>query len=169
MKDHLRIGYNNNKNDETGKIINEFHYKRLCGLFADHGGEVVIGNPNAHQDFNLQPSVILNPSKTSPVMTDEIFGPILPMLVYRDFNEVIDHIQGRDKPLAAYFFGDIKSQNYKTFETKVSTGAINTNDVVMQVSSDYLPFGGVGASGYGRYHGEAGFQQFSNPKSIVCK
>lgn len=169
MKTHMKEGYSDNANDEAGKIINEFHYKRLCGYFADHGGKVVLGNPNAHQDFNLQPSVILNPDKESPVMQDEIFGPILPMLVYKDFSEVIDFILEREKPLAAYFFGNIKSNNFKTFEREVSTGAIATNDVVMQVSNDHLPFGGVGASGYGRYHGVAGFLQFSNPKSCLVK
>lgn len=97
--------------------------------------------------MNLQPSVILNPRKDCKMMTDEIFGPILPMITYTNFNEVIEFITSRDKPLASYFFGDVKSKNFKTFENEVSTGAINTNDVVMQVGSKYLPFGGVGASG----------------------
>ena len=98
-----------------GKIINEFHYKRLCGLFADHGGEVVVGNANAHNDLNLQPSVILKPNLDSRLMKEEIFGPILPVFVYKDFDEVIKFITSRDKPLASYFFGDVKTANYKRF------------------------------------------------------
>lgn len=169
LKKHMKEGYNNNAEDQMGKIINEFHYKRLCSLFADHGGKVVLGNPNAHEDMNLQPAVILNPSKDSKLMTEEIFGPILPLIVYKDFSEAIEFITSRGKPLAAYFFGDVKSANFQTFLRDVSTGAINTNDVVMQVASEHLPFGGVGPSGYGRCHGEAGFRQFSNGKSCVIK
>lgn len=158
MKKHFKEGYNNNSDDQMGNIINEFHYKRLCSMFEDHGGEVVLGNPNAHQDLNLQPSVVLNPKNDCKMMTEEIFGPILPVMTYKNFDEAIEFITSRDKPLSAYFFGNVKSANYKRFLNDVSTGAINTNDVFMQVASQYLPFGGVGPSGYGRYHGEAGFK-----------
>ena len=91
---------------ESGKIINEFHYKRLCDLFKDHGGEVVIGNQNAHLDSNLQPSVILNPIKDSPLMKEEIFGPIFPLLTYENIDEAIEYIsEEQEKPLVIYYFG----------------------------------------------------------------
>lgn len=102
-------------------------------------------------------------------MQDEIFGPILPLIVYKEFDEVIDHITSGDKPLASYYFGNQKGANFKRFLNEVSAGAVATNEVVMQVANEFLPFGGVGGSGYGRYHGIMGYQQFSNPKSCLVK
>lgn len=154
----LEERWNNNRNDEAGKIINETHYRRLCALFEDHGGEVVVGNPNTHIDLDLQPSVILNPRLDSELMRSEIFGPVLPLLVYKDFDGVIDKIQSGDKPLAAYFMGDIKCKNFEKFKTEISAGSIATNDVMKHFSNEFLPIGGVGASGYGRYHDVYGFR-----------
>lgn len=79
------------------------------------------------------------------------------MIVYKNFNEVINHINSGDKPLAAYYFGNHKGTNCKRFLNEVSAGAIATNEVVMQVVNEHLPFGGVGGSGYGRYHGLMGY------------
>ena len=91
---------------ESGKIINEFHYNRLCDLFKDHGGQVVIGNSNAHIDRNLKPSVILNPNKDSSLMKEEIFGPIFPLLTYKNIDEAIEYInEEQEKPLVIYYFG----------------------------------------------------------------
>lgn len=74
---------------DMGRVINDFHQNRLCQLMKDHGGSVVIGNPNAHEDLNLLPTVILSPSKDSPLMKDEIFGPILPVYTFQNLSEVI--------------------------------------------------------------------------------
>jgi aldehyde dehydrogenase (NAD+) len=73
-------------------MINEFHYKRVCNLLKDHGGKVLHGNPNAHLDFNLKPTIVLNPNKNSQLMKEEIFGPIFPILTYKDINEAINYI-----------------------------------------------------------------------------
>ena len=82
--------YNDNKNEGlSGHVINEFHYNRLCDLLKDCGGEVVMGNANAHNDKKLEPTIVLNPDRNSPLMRDEIFGPIWPLLTYKTIDEVI--------------------------------------------------------------------------------
>lgn len=94
FKKQLKNGYNDGKTPEdSGKIVADFHYKRLCGFLEDHGGKVLVGNPNAHVDFNLEPTVILNPRKDSAVMMEEIFGPILPIITYKNLDEAITYIR----------------------------------------------------------------------------
>lgn len=154
--------------ETAGKVVNEMHYKRLCGMLADHGGEVVIGNANAHNDMYLKPTVILNPRKDAGCLSEEIFGPILPVITYKDIDEAIDYVRyEQEKPLAVYFYGDRGSANMEKVKKTTSSGAFVCNEAVLQVTSEYLPFGGVGESGYGRYHGASGFQEFSNMKSCL--
>ena len=109
----LKVGYNNCETpEESGKIVNEFHYKRLCGLLENHQGDVIIGNANAHKDFNLTPTMILNPSKDSNIMKEEIFGPIFPVLTYTDINDAIKYIiEEQEKPLVVYYFGKKDGKN----------------------------------------------------------
>jgi aldehyde dehydrogenase (NAD+) len=95
-----------------GKVVNDFHHNRLCQLTKDHSGRVVIGNENAHEDGRLVPTVIIEANKESAVMKDEIFGPILPVYPYSDFDEVIKHINSNPKPLCMYYFGNASSKNY---------------------------------------------------------
>ncbi|CDW83562.1 aldehyde dehydrogenase [Stylonychia lemnae] len=154
---------------DMGKVINDFHHNRLCELLRNHGGNVSIGNSNAHEDRNLQPTVILSPDRESPVMKDEIFGPILPVYTYSNFDEVIKMINEGEKPLALYYFGSASSANYKRLEKETSSGALVSNEVLFQVANPDFPFGGVGYSGYGRTHGFAGFKAFSNAKSVFNK
>lgn len=161
---------NGNKVDEYGHAINDFHHERLCALMKSHGGEVKVGNPNAATDKKLEPTVILNPSKTSEVMISEIFGPILPIFTYEDPAQIIKEIKSRDKPLVIYYFG--KTFYNKTMEkikNETSSGAFSVNEVLFHLANPYLPFGGVGGSGYGRCHGKEGFQQCSNSKSVLIK
>lgn len=147
---------------DMGKVINEFHHDRLCSLLKDHRGNVVIGNASAHDDGNLTPTVILNPSKESTVMKEEIFGPILPVLSYQKFDEVIQTIKENHKPLTIYYFGSVFSGNRTRLENETSSGSLVTNETLFQMVNPNLPFGGVGQSGYGRYHGIEGFKAFSN-------
>ena len=153
-----------------GKVVNEFHYKRLCALTADHGGQVVIGNPNASKDMYLQPTVILNPRKDAGCLKEEIFGPILPVITYKNFDEAINYIRSeQEKPLAVYFYGDRGNANMERAMKMTSSGAFVCNEAILQVTSTFLPFGGVGHSGSGRYHGQAGFDEFSNLKSVLLR
>ena len=125
---------------------------------ADHQGTVVIGNENAHLDNNLTPTVVLNPSLDSPLMADEVFGPILSVLTYKNWDEVVAHINSRDKPLAVYYFGkNNNNNNMQRLRDETSSGAFLVNEAGFHMSNSYLPFGGVGASGYGRFHGKEGF------------
>lgn len=113
MKEQLKIGYNNGDTvEENGKLVNEFHYNRVCDLLKDHGGEVVFGNPNAPTDKNLKPTLVLNPSKNSPIMTEEIFGPLFPVFTYKNLDEPLEYIyEAQEKPLVVYYFGAKGSAN----------------------------------------------------------
>lgn len=102
-------------------------------------------------------------------MKEEIFGPILPILVYQTIDEAIKHINDGDKPLTLYYFGKCNSANLNTVKTQTSSGSFVTNEVLFHLLNSELPFGGVGNSGYGRTHGYEGFKNFSNPKSILIK
>ena len=115
--------FKNGEIKETlGKVINDFHKERLCALMADHGGTVIAGNPNAHEDKNLLPTVIMNPLVTSPLMQEEIFGPILPIMTYKTIEEAISFINSRDKPLALYFYGQKNSENMNKVMDQTSSG-----------------------------------------------
>ena len=152
-----------------GRAVNDFHRNRLCGLLSNHGGRVVIGNANAHEDKNLLPTVVMEPSLDSPLMQEEIFGPILPVYPFKDIDDAIKFVVNKEKPLAVYYFGNSKSENARRVEKETFSGAYVTNDVFMHAASSFLPFGGVGYSGYGRYHGFEGFKQMSNAKSVLIK
>lgn len=103
-------------------------------------------------------------------MKEEIFGPILPIITFKDFDKVVDeNIKKRDKPLAIYYFGSNSSKNYQRILNSTSSGACVTNDILTQTVETDLGFGGVGGSGMGRYGGYEGFKQWSNPKAVVEK
>lgn len=107
---------------------------------------------------HCEPTIIFEPNLDAEIMTDEIFGPILPIIPYRDMDECIDFINDRDKPLALYYFGDQNSANCTRVYEETSSGAFMTNDAIIHLVSHYQGFGGVGSSGYGRYVGWEGFQ-----------
>jgi len=157
IKNEFKRAYNNNEKKEAGKIINNFHYKRICSMMDDHEGEVVFGNANMHNDLNLGFAVIKNPKRDCKLMQEEIFGPLLPMIVYTHLDEAVKYINDGEKPLAIYYFGDRNGANAERICSETSSGSFNINEVIFQLANDYLPFGGVGASGYGRYYGRIGF------------
>ncbi|MDH5171994.1 MAG: aldehyde dehydrogenase family protein, partial [Gammaproteobacteria bacterium] len=111
------------------------------------------------------PTLIPEPPEDLKLLQEEIFGPLLPIRTYREFSEAIDYINSKPRPLAAYYFGDDDSEQ-KTAETRTTSGGMCINDVVMHVAQEDLPFGGVGPSGMGSYHGLEGFRTFSHAKSI---
>ena len=154
-----------------GKCVNDFHKNRCCQLLEDHGGVMIEGNPNASEDKNLLPTVLLNPSLEAPVMKEEIFGPILPVYTYKNIGEAIEFIGKLDKPLAVYYFGKNSRWNANLTRVKEETtsGAFLVNDIAIHFLNAATPFGGVGASGYGRCHGHEGFLQCSNTKSVMTK
>jgi len=102
-------------------------------------------------------------------MKEEIFGPVLPIVPYKRIDDVINHINSKDKPLAIYYFGDTSNENCQLLREQTSSGGFVCNEVINQVGSHTLGFGGVGASGYGRYGGFEGFKAFSNRKAVLVK
>lgn len=136
-------------------------------LKDNHGGTVIYGGKNIKKESRFfEPTVIESPSKNSLLMQDEIFGPILPVFYYSDLKNTIREIVSRPKPLVVYHFSE-SAKNTKLVRENTSSGAYVVNETILQMSNLNLPFGGVGGSGYGRYHGKDGFLAFSNPRSIA--
>jgi aldehyde dehydrogenase (NAD+) len=154
------------KNPDFGKIINEKHYERLMNLMKDQ--EIYFGGIGDENSLRICPTILRNVKPDSPIMQEEIFGPILPVIVYEDINEAIDFVNERPHPLAFYLFST-QNETIDQFLNNCQFGGGCINDTIMQVASDYLPFGGVGDSGIGQYHGKASFDTFTHFRSIIKK
>ena len=154
------------QNSDYGKIINEKHFARLCGLI-DYG-KVVIGGQTDAAACRIAPTVMDNVTYDDAVMGEEIFGPILPILTYEDFDAMAEELKAKDKPLALYLFSNDK-KHIKRVTEELSYGGGCINDVVIHLATSEMGFGGVGESGMGSYHGKDGFDAFSHYKSIVEK
>lgn len=153
-------------NTDYGKIINEKHFTRLCGLIDEN--KVVIGGETNADTCQIAPTVMDNVTYDDAVMGEEIFGPIMPILTFDDFDSVVDELKDKDKPLALYIFSSNKN-HIKRATTELSYGGGCINDVVIHLATSEMGFGGVGESGMGSYHGKDGFDAFSHYKSIVDK
>lgn len=154
------------KSPDYGRIINRAHYDRLVGYLSD-GRVVADGGCNPDTRF-IPPTVLADVKRDAPVMADEIFGPILPMITVKGVDDAIDFIADREKPLALYVFSDDAAVR-KAFLERTSSGAIDFNTAVIHLSVPELPFGGVGASGMGSYLGKGSFDTFSHRKAIFSK
>ena len=146
------------------QIVNEAHFQRLS-KFIDHNKVVYGGNTDSEKRF-IEPTLLDPISWSDPIMEEEIFGPILPILKYQSFDALIERLREEEKPLAAYLFSTDKLEQQK-FKYYLSFGGGCINDVVMHLANPHLPFGGVGHSGMGRYHGKFGFEAFSHTKAIL--
>ncbi len=154
------------ENKDYGKIINEKHFKRLCGLI-DKNKVVTGGETNAHT-CQIAPTVMDRVTYDDAVMGEEIFGPIMPILTFDDFDSVVDELKEKAKPLALYIFSRDK-KHIRKVTTELSYGGGCINDVVIHLATSEMGFGGAGESGMGSYHGKDGFGAFSHYKSIVDK
>ena len=161
-------------NPDYTSIIHLNHYDRLNALIEDaknKGATVVELNP-ANEDFSQQehhkipPTLILNPTDDMDVMKEEIFGPIMPIKTYSNFNEVVEYINFQPKALAVYYFGD-NNKEMNTVINDTSSGQAVMNEWGFQYAFEDLPFGGVGPSGSGAYHGKEGFLNFSHNKAVL--
>ena len=146
------------------RIINNLHFERVAAHLDK--GDIIVGGETDQKQLYISPTLLDNIGWDDPVMQDEIFGPILPMLEYQDLSQVIAAINARPKPLALYFFSTNK-QNQQRILKEISFGGGCINDTLLHFASPHLPFGGVGNSGMGRYHGKASFDTFSHRKSIL--
>ncbi|BCC10861.1 TPA: aldehyde dehydrogenase [Bacillus cereus] len=153
-------------NDNYVRIVSERHFERLCTFLKD--GKTVIGGNYKKETLHIEPTVLTNVTWKSTVMEDEIFGPILPIIEYDNIEDVIDTIQQHPKPLALYVFSEDKEVQ-RQVTSNISYGGGCVNDVVYHLATPYLPFGGVGSSGLGSYHGEESFRTFSHYKSILAQ
>jgi aldehyde dehydrogenase (NAD+) len=149
---------------DYARIINRAHFERLS-TYLGHG-EIITGGQTRQEELYIAPTVMDHIDLDAPVMTEEIFGPILPVITYADINEAIAFVNRRPKPLALYVFTKNKEKQTKVV-SGTSSGAVCINDAVVHFVSHYLPFGGIGDSGMGAYHGRTGFETFSHAKSIV--
>lgn len=152
--------------DKMVHIINQKHYDRLKSLFENEN--IIFGGACDDQKLLIEPTLIDNIDGNSLIMQEEIFGPILPILTYKDIDDVIKFVNSREKPLALYFFSENKNNEDKMLR-QCSFGGGCINDTIIHIASDSMPFGGVGNSGMGTYHGKASFDIFTHYKSILKK
>lgn len=150
---------------DLGRIITPRHHQRLVSLMK--GGRAVIGGQHDEATKYIAPTVLVDVDLSSPLMQEEIFGPLLPVIDVKDMNEAIEFVRARPKPLALYAFTGSK-ETAERILTRTSSGGAMVNDLLLHIASG-LPFGGVGQSGMGAYHGKASFDAFSHWKSVVKK
>jgi aldehyde dehydrogenase (NAD+) len=151
---------------DYARIVNESHFARLERLLAD--GDIVYGGDRDATSRYFGPTALRNVSVDSGVMREEIFGPILPVIPVRDVTAAIDFVNERDKPLALYLFSESQAVQDRVVE-ETTSGGVAINATMMHLAVPELPFGGVGPSGIGAYHGRAGFDTFSHKKSVLSK
>jgi aldehyde dehydrogenase (NAD+) len=155
--------------DSYGKIINEKQFNRLTDLMKDAvtaGAELAWGGASNEQDLTIHPSILKNVTAENPMMHQEIFGPILPIVTFKKIEEAIDFINAKDKPLALYIFSNDR-RNQEQILTSTSSGGACINEVLVHISNPNLPFGGVNSSGIGSCHGIFGFKNFSHERAVV--
>lgn len=154
------------KNPNYGKIINEKHFERILGLI--NGEKLVYGGQSEPESLRIAPTVLNNITWNDAVMGEEIFGPLLPILTFDTLAEALDTVESHPHPLALYFFSEDKAAQKKVLDTcRFGGGCIN--DTIIHLATSDMPFGGVGESGMGSYHGRVGFETFSHYRSIVDK
>jgi aldehyde dehydrogenase (NAD+) len=155
--------------DSYGKIINERQFKRLTDLMKESinaGAELTWGGESSEPDLTILPSILKNVKAENPIMQQEIFGPILPIVTFKKIEEAINFINSKDKPLALYIFSNDRHTQEQLL-TSTSSGGVCINDVLVHISNPNLPFGGVNSSGIGSCHGIFGFKNFSHERAVV--
>lgn len=160
-------------NDDYTSMINQRHYDRVMGYIDDaktQGAEVVEINPKQEnftqqEHYKIPPHIILDPSDDMKVMQDEIFGPVLPVKSYSSTDEAVDYINAHQHPLGLYYFGSDKAEENAVIN-RTRSGGVTVNDVIFHIAQEELPFGGIGPSGMGAYHGWEGFCEFSHSRAV---
>lgn len=154
------------ENQNYGKMINEKHYRRVMGLIDER--KVILGGKGIEEQLRIEPTVLDNVTENDDVMQEEIFGPVLPVITYKEINDAVQFIETRPHPLALYIFSNDRKVQ-KLFTEKVTFGGGCINDTILHLATSRMGFGGVGDSGMGAYHGIKSFQTFSHEKSILRK
>ncbi len=166
MKKHIKTFYSKKplQNDDYTRIVHKEHFNRLQALLAD--GEIEYGGSVDEEKLSIEPTILDNITWDHSIMQEEIFGPLLPMLTFTELDDVISELKQLDKPLALYYFGE-KEKSQQSILKNVSFGGGCINDTLYHLANPHLPFGGVGSSGMGAYHGKYGFDTFTHNKSIL--
>jgi aldehyde dehydrogenase (NAD+) len=155
--------------EKTGlRIVNQRQFDRLTGYLATTKGTIALGGNSDASTLRLEPTVVVDPDPDEPLMSNEIFGPILPVISVQSLDDAIRFVNSRPKPLSAYLFTKTRAVRERVIR-EVPAGGMLVNHLAFQVSTARLPFGGVGASGMGAYHGRWGFEEFSHSKSVLTK
>jgi aldehyde dehydrogenase (NAD+) len=149
---------------DFGRVVNRRHFDRL-ERFLDQG-RIVVGGQTDASELYVAPTVVVDPDPAADIMTDEIFGPILPVLEYDDLDETLVDLASRPAPLALYLFSEDRAIHDRVV-SRTASGGVCINDVVNHIVPKALPFGGVGQSGMGQYHGKAGFDCFTHHRSVL--
>ncbi len=157
------LGKNIQESKHFVRIINEKAFDRIDGLMKQ--GDIKFGGDTDREDKYIAPTIIDNVKPDYPIMGEEIFGPLLPVMTFDEIDEVITYVNNNEKPLAFYYFG--KNEEAKNVLAKTTSGGGCINDTLMHIANHHMPFGGVGNSGLGNYHGRESFLAFSNQRAIV--
>lgn len=166
LQQEIRNQYGENpiESPDYPRIVNLRHFDRLSAMLGD--GTIISGGATNREQRYIAPTLITDVAETSPLLTTEIFGPILPIIPFDDIDDCVEYINTRPTPLALYYFTQSKKQA-RYIINHTESGGICINDTVVHVANNRLPFGGVGASGIGCYHGKHSFETFSHAKSVV--
>ncbi|MDD4867390.1 MAG: aldehyde dehydrogenase family protein [Mycobacterium sp.] len=156
------------KNPEGMRIVNRRQFDRLRAYLSGTDGRITVGGDCDPSTLRIQPTVVVDPDLDGPLMCNEIFGPILPVVTAQSLDDAIHFVNARPKPLAVYLFTKSRATRERVI-TEVPAGGMLVNHLAFQVSTAKLPFGGVGTSGLGAYHGKFGFEEFSHRKSVLTK
>jgi len=150
------------------RILNEKHFQRLSGFLADRrvASSVVHGGHFNPKTLSIEPTLLLNPPLDSDIMTEEIFGPLLPIITVKKIEDSIKFLKSKPKPLAIYAFTRNEKLKQRIID-ETSSGSVTFNDAIVQYGLDSIPFGGVGHSGFGQYHGKYTFEMFSHKKAVL--
>jgi aldehyde dehydrogenase (NAD+) len=170
LVDKIKQAVTTFESDGSGgkRIVNRRHFDRLTAALTATKGTVAVGGGSDASKLQIQPTVVVDPDLDEPLMKDEIFGPILPVVTVQSVDEAIKFVNSRPKPLAAYLFTKTKNIRERVIK-EVSAGGMLVNHLAFQFATSKLPFGGVGPSGMGAYHGKWGFEEFSHKKSVLTK
>lgn len=161
---HKQFGEEIKTSPDYSRIVNNNSLTRLSNYIKD--GEVYYGGSFDDLGLYMEPTILVNTDVNSAVMTEEIFGPILPVIEFDNIENIIDFINRREKPLALYYFSESK-KNINYILRATTSGGVTINDTIIHVANGNLPFGGVGNSGIGNYHGKASFDTFTHKRSVM--
>jgi len=163
-----QFGHDPKQSPDYGRIVNDRHFKRITGYLKNLEDNLITGGQTDAEQRYIAPTLVFEPELTSPIMEEEIFGPLLPIIEVASMDKAINFVNAREKPLALYLFSN-NDITIRKVSAETSSGTLSINDTVAFMVNSEFPFGGVGSSGMGSYHGKWGFDTFSHLKPVLHK